>query len=89
MWYLIGALVFFVLEMACAFTINRAMSLRNDSKYCGIFNDFSDLGALAIVAAIGAAIWPLTLSIIVFFLLFNFFLEEPFNRLARWLSDRL
>lgn len=89
MWYLIGALIFFVLEMACAFTINRAMSLRTDFRRCGIFNDFEDLGALAIVAVLGAAIWPLTLSIIVFFFIFNCFLEEPFNRLAKWLSDRL
>lgn len=89
MWYLIGTLIFFVLEMACALTINRAMSLRNDSKCYGIFNDFDDLGVVAIAAAIGAVIWPLTLLIIVFFFIFNCFLEEPFNRLAKWLSDKL
>lgn len=89
MWYLIGALIFFVLEMACVLTINRAMSLRNDFRQCGIFNDFEDLGVVAFVAAIGAAIWPVTLSVIVFFFIFNCFLEEPFNRLAKWLSDKL
>lgn len=89
MWYLIGALIFFVLEMACALTINRAMSLQNDSRYYGILDDFEDLGVVAIAAAIGAVIWPLTLLIIVCFFIFNCFLEEPFNRLAKWLSDRL
>ena len=89
MWYLIGALIFFVLEMACAFTINRAMSLNNDSRYRGIFNDFEDLGVVAIAAAIGALIWPLTLLIIVFFFIFNCFLEKPFNRLAKWLSNKI
>lgn len=89
MWYLIGALIFFVLEMACALTINRAMSLQNNSRYYGILNDFEDLAYVAIAAVIGAAIWPLTLSIIVCFLIFNCLLEKPFNRLAKWLSDRL
>lgn len=89
MWYLIGALIFFVLEMAFVFTINRAMSLQNDSKYYGILDNFEDLGVVTLVAVIGAAIWPLTLLIIVCFFIFNCFLEEPFNRLAKWLSDRL
>lgn len=89
MWYLIGALIFFVLEMACAFTINRTMSLQTSNKRMGLIDDFDDLGVVAIAAAIGAVIWPLTLLIIVCFFIFNCFLEEPFNRLVKWLSDRL
>lgn len=89
MWYLIGALIFFVLEMAFVFTINRAMSLQNNSKYYGILDDFEDLVVVAIAAAIGAVIWPLTLLIIICFFIFNCFLEEPFNKLAKWLSDKL
>lgn len=87
MWYFVVALIVWAIAIAVTAVIWRAHDLRE-----GITTDWDDIREvfwflLAITGLAGLA-WPLTLTVVVFVILFNLFFKDWINSAAKWIIER-
>lgn len=88
MWYFVVALIIWAIAIAVTAVIWRAHDLKQ-----GLTTDWDDIREefwflLGITGLAGLA-WPLTLTVVLFVVLFNLFFKDWIDSAAEWLKEKL
>jgi hypothetical protein len=88
MWYFVVALIIWAIAIAVTAVILRAHDLKQ-----GLTTDWDDVREafqflLGITGLAGLA-WPLTLTVVLFVVLFNLFFKDWIDSAAEWLKEKL
>lgn len=87
MWYFVMALIVWAIAIAVSAVIWRAHDLKQ-----GVATDLDDIKEafpfLAISTGLVGLVWPLTLTVVLFVILFNLFFKEWIESAATWLIEK-
>lgn len=88
MWYFVVALIVWAITIAVTAVIWRAYDLKQ-----GLTTDLDAIkesfGFLTLITGLAGLAWPLTLTVVLFVVLFNLFFKGWINSAAQWLKERL
>lgn len=88
MWYFVVALIIWAIAIAVTAVIWRAHDLKQ-----GLTTDLDDIkesfGFLTLITGLVGLVWPLTLAIVLFIVLFNLFFKDWIDSVAKWLIEKL
>ncbi len=88
MWYFVIALIIWAIAIAVTAVIWRAHDLKQ-----GVTADWEDvkeaLPFLLITTGSAGLLWPLTLTVVLFIVLFNLFFKGWIDSAAQWIIDKL
>ena len=87
MWYFVVALIVWAIAIAVTAVIWRALDLRE-----GITTDWENVKEafpfLAGITGLVGLLWPLTVTAVLFVVLFNLFFKDWIDSAAQWIIDR-
>ena len=87
MWYFVVALVVWAIAIAVTVVIWRALDLKE-----GVTTDWDDIKeafpSLAGITVVAGLLWPLTLTVVLFVVLFNLFFKDWIDSVAKWIIER-
>lgn len=88
MWYFVVALIVWAIAIAVTAVVWRALDLKE-----GVTTDWDDIKEafpfLAGITALAGLLWPLTLTVVLFVVLFNFFFKDWIDSAAQWIIEKL
>lgn len=88
MWYFIGALIFFALELAAIAVIWRVCDVKNEVT-TELSDVFEVLHIILGFSLVGALVWPLVTLVIIFIILFNLYLKDTFDKIVNWINEHM
>ena len=88
MWYFVVALIVWAIAIAVTAVIWRADDLKE-----GNTTDWDDIREvfwfLLAITGIAGLVWPLTLAVVLFVVIFNLFFKGWIDSAAKWIVDKL
>ena len=87
MWYFVIALIIWAIAIAVTAVIWRAYDLKQ-----GLTTDWDDIKEafpfLALITGLAGLLWPLTLTAVLFVVLFNLFFKDWIDSAAQWIIEK-